>query len=176
MRAPRRIFRGNASAHAHVPGRTVLAGIAVVALTGGLVMVSLSSDLLGRAAPAPESMAAAAGTVAVIDGTTLRLDGQVVRLRGVSAPGRGEACARAADCGGAATSALAGLVRDRAVACRLRGRDSIGRPFADCDANGADLGRAVVSAGWARAEPGDATLAGMEIDARQNGRGLWGRP
>ena len=175
MKAPRRIFRATGYTRPRVSGRTMLAGIAAVVVTGGLMMVSLPSDLLGRAAPGPESMAAAPGMVAVIDGTTLRIDGRVVRLRGISAPVRGDGCAAASDCGGAATMALAGLVRDRMVLCRLHGRDPLGRPFADCEANGADLGRAVVLAGWARAEPGEAALGAVEQTARQQGSGLWAR-
>ena len=163
-------------ARPHVGGRTVLAGVAAVLLTGGLVMVGSSADLLGRVTPGPESLEAAPGTVAVVDGTTLRLAGRVVRLRGVAAPERGERCpATGDDCSGAATSALAGFVRDRVVACRLHGRDPLGRPFADCEANGADLGRAIVLAGWARVEAGDTVLVDAERTARSQNVGLWTR-
>ena len=141
--------------------------------TGCLVLVGLSSDLFGRAPAAPERLAADPGTVAVIDGETLRLGGRIVRLGGVEAPTRGDLCRGGADCGGAATTALAGLVRDRRVECRLDGHDRIGRPFAHCDANGTDLSRAIVASGWARARSGVPELADLELRARRQGAGLW---
>ena len=136
-------------------------------------MVGLSTDLLSSAAPGPERLSADPGTVVVIDGETLRLNGRVVRLGGVEAPMRGDLCSGGADCGGAAAGALARLVRDRRVECRLAGRDPFGRPFATCDANGTDLSRAIVAGGWARAQPGVPALANLELRARRQGAGLW---
>jgi len=172
MRSPRRIFQGNA-ARLNAWNRPLMAGLLAVLGTGGLVMVGLSSDLFGRAPPGPERLSADAGAVAVIDGETLRLNGHVVRLGGVDAPTRGDLCRGGADCGGAATSALAGLVRDRRVECRLSGHDGVGRPFAHCDANGIDLSRAIVASGWARAQSGVPELADLELRARRQGSGLW---
>ena len=151
----------------------MLAGAAGVLGTGALVMVGLSSDLFGRAAPAPERISAEAGEIAVVGGDTLRLDGHVIRLRGVDAPNRGDICRGGADCGGAASAALARLVRDRRVECRLAGRDGMGRPYAACEANGTDLSRAIVAGGWARAQPGAPELADLELRARRQGAGLW---
>lgn len=154
-------------------GRTVLAGMAA-AFGGGLaVMMALSGDLFGRPPAGPDHLAAEANEVAVVGGDTLRLDGQVVRLRGIEAPVRGDVCRGGADCGGAATSVLAGLVRDRRIECRLTGRDGAGRALAACDANGTDLSRAVVASGWARAMPGVPELADLELRARRQGFGLW---
>jgi len=153
--------------------KTVLAGTLGVLGTGALVMMGLSSDLFGHAAPGPEQMTAEAGEIAVIGGDTLRLDGRVIRLRGVEAPIRGDVCRGGADCGGAATSALAGLVRDRRVACRMTGRDGMGRAYAACEANGTDLSRAIVASGWARAQSGAPELADLELRARRQGAGLW---
>ncbi len=138
-----------------------------------LVLVGVSSNLFGRAPAGPERLRAEAGSVAVIDGGTLRLEGRVIRLNGVEAPTRGDLCRGGADCGGAASSALAGLVRDRRVECRLKGRDPLGRPFATCNANGTDLSRAIVASGWARAQPGAPELADLELRARRQGNGLW---
>lgn len=151
----------------------MLAGMLAVLGTGGLVMVGLSSDLLGHASPGAERLSADPGKVAVIDGETLRIEGRVVRLGGVDAPTRGDLCRGGADCGGAATTALAGLVRDRRVECRLTGRDRLGRPFATCDAGGTDLSRAIVASGWARAQSGAPDLADLELRARRQGAGLW---
>lgn len=173
MRSPRRIFRAQSAVRPRLLGRIVLAGMAAVVGTGVLVMVSISTDLFGRAPPGPDRLTAEPGTVAVIDGETLRLDGRVIRLGGVDAPTRGDMCRGGADCGGAATMALAGLVRDRRIECRLTGQDRMGWPLAICDANGTDLSRAIVASGWARAQPGAPGLADLELRARRQGSGLW---
>ena len=173
MKPPRRIFRNSLSARTGRVGRTLAVWTCAAVGTAGLVMVGLSSDLFGRAQPGPDLVRANAADVAVVDGETLRLGSQVVRLSGIQAPGRGDACGGAADCGGAATSALAGLVRDHRVECRLSGHDHLGRPYGACDANGADLSHAIVAVGWARALPPDADLAGLETRARRQGAGQW---
>ena len=173
MRPPRRIFRGHSASRPHRWTATVLVGGLALAGAGALLLVSLSSSLFGRSPPDSERLSANPGMIAVIDGETLRLDGLVIRLGGVEAPTRGDLCRGGADCGGAATSALAALVRDRRVECRLAGRDRLGRRFATCDANGTDLSRAIVANGWARAQPGVPELADLELRARRQGTGLW---
>lgn len=153
--------------------RTVLLGLLIVLGGGGLVSIAVSTDLFGRAPPGPDHIEADPEHVAVIDGDTLRLEGTVVRLSGIQAPERGDLCGAATDCGGAATLALAGLVRDRRVECRLNGEDRAGRPYGSCRVNGTDLSRAVVASGWARARPGAPDLADLELRARRQGTGLW---
>ena len=154
-------------------GRTLLFWIAAATGTATLVTVGLSSDLFGRATPGPTRMQADSNQVAVVGGDTLRLAGRVVRLAGVEAPSRGDTCSGGSDCGGAATSALADLVRDRGVQCQLSGHDQLGRPFGECEANGVDLSRAIVASGWARARQDRPALADLELRARQEGAGLW---
>ncbi len=173
MKPPRRIFRSTFAARSSRVGHTVSVWATVALGTAALAMVGLSSDLFGRAQPSPEQVRADPAQVAVVDGETLRLDGRVVRLAGVEAPGRGDVCRGGLDCGGAATSVLAGLVRDRRVECRLSGHDTMGRPYGACDANGTDLSRAIVAAGWARAQPETPALADLELRARRQGAGLW---
>ena len=118
----------------------------------------------------------------MVDGQTLRLRENVIRLQGLVAPGRGLAChgdgGAVYDCGAAAAAALAGIVRDHAVLCRLDGRDNSGFAQGRCDAAGVDVNRALVAAGWARAEssgPGNAEVsyAPLEIRARAEHRGVW---
>ena len=173
MKPPRRIFRGSALARPRRLVRSIAAGALGVVGTAALVMVGLSSDLFGRAPAGPEHLMADPDRTAVVSGDTLRLDGRVVRLLGVEAPNRGDLCRGGADCGGAATAALASLVRDRRVECRLAGRDDAGRPFAACAANGTDLSRAIVAGGWARALPNAPSLSDLELRARRQGTGLW---
>lgn len=146
-----------------------MAGAAVA----GLSAAGSSSRVFDRLAPSADRVSADASGVAVIDGETLRLGDQVVRLHGVQAPARGSPCGGGQDCGGQAASALAGLVRDHRVNCRLLGRDRQGRPLASCEVNGMDLGRTIVASGWARADAGAADLADLEAQARRQRRGLW---
>ena len=173
MKPPRRIFRSSLAARSTRAGRTLALWLGAAGLTAGLVMVGMSSDLFGRGQPGPDHVHAEPNQVAVIDGETLRVGGSVIRLAGIAAPERGDICRGGRDCGGAATSMLAGLVRDRRVDCKLSGHDRAGRPFGDCDANGTDLSRAIVAAGWARAEPEVPALADLELRARRQGAGLW---
>ena len=135
------------------------------------MLVGLSTDLFGRVPPGPREIVALASQVIVVDGETLRLGDTVVRLGDVAAPARGEACAAGPDCGGRATAALAGLVRDRTVACRVARRDRDGRAVARCQAGGRDINAALVEIGWARANAPD--LDAIQSDARAHRRGMW---
>ena len=171
MRAPRRIFRSQAVPRPRLTRTSLLAGLAVALLAAATA--GLSSDLFGRTQPATERLSAEAAAVTVVDGETLRLGTQVVRLRGVAAPSRLDLCQGGRDCGGAATGALAALVRNRRVDCRLTGLDQQRRPLADCEASGNNLSRAVVASGWARAGSDAPDLADLELHARERGSGLW---
>jgi endonuclease YncB( thermonuclease family) len=81
---------------------------------------------------------------------------------------------KAGDCGVQAADALAGLVRGREISCRLDGRNGEGFVQGICEAAGADLNRALVAAGWARAEGKSEALALAEQQARMARLGLWG--
>ncbi len=170
MRAPRRIFRSQSKLQPTLI-RPLLAGAAAV--VAAVATAGLSSSLFGRTPPVPDGISADPAHVVVIDGETLRLGRQVIRLRGIEAPPRGGVCSGGWDCGSAAASALAALVRDRRVDCRLTGRDGQGRPVAACDAAGEDLSGAIVAGGWARAASGAQELADLERLARRQRIGLW---
>ena len=172
MTPRRRIFRGSATRRPNFV-RALLIVTAFAGGAGALAAIGLPINLLRRAPPTPSTVSADAGRIAVIDGETLRLENQIVRLRGIEAPDRGDRCRGDLDCGGAATSALAGLVRGRRVECALDGHDQAGRPYAACEANGTDLSRAIVASGWARAMPGAPELADLELHARRQRFGLW---
>jgi endonuclease YncB( thermonuclease family) len=167
LRRPRRIFRA-APARPRTPTRSpawiLLAGAAALGSAGGAVALGNRTILphphpLQATDMAAATVRAEAAGVAVIDGETLRLDDTVVRLRGVTAPARGTACRRgdgvAYDCGAGATEALARLVRDRPVICRLQGRDPDGLPRGACQAGGTDIAGAMVRAGAAGGAPED---------------------
>ncbi len=174
---PRRIFRAG-SAAARSGGRggvttTVMAG--VVGAVGGaaLVLLALPADLFGRV-PSPSGVVTADSQhVAVVDGDTLRLRETVIRLQGVSAPARGVICPSGADCGAAATEALAALVRDHTVACTLNGRDPAGFPQGLCEAGGREINRTLVATGFAHARADVVAFAAEEEEARTGRRGLW---
>lgn len=176
----RRIFRPGplAPPRRTLPVRpTLVLGVAAVLLVAGVALLSRPATLFGRVPVAAGTVQAGPEAVAVVDGGTLRLDSRVLRLRGVAAPVRGRPChgadGRPFDCGGAAAEQLAGLVRDRAVTCRLVGHDAAGRAEAICTAGGTELNRAIVAAGFARAAPGEPALDAAEAEARAARRGLW---
>ena len=174
---PRRIFR---PATPRVPSRWI--GFALLAGfvgTGGLALATLPRITAAGASggTAATTVDAQPAQVAVVDAGTLKLNDRVVRLLGVEPPVHGVTCQTSTgtgfDCGAAATNGLAALVRGTPVACRLNGQDEFGRPYAACKASGTDLNRAVIAAGWARADHGQPTLKRDEDVARVEHRGLW---
>lgn len=172
LNTQRRIFRGTGPAR--LPWIVAILGL-TAAGGGAAVLASRGSrpPASPPAAAAPAVLHAPAHGVAVVSGDTLRIEGHVVRLHGISAPERGQSCRAGLDCGTASAAALAGLIRGRALDCRLHGSDPMGRPYADCSTDGADLGRAQVAAGWARAERRSGALAVLEQDARARRLGVW---
>lgn len=176
MRFRRRIFR---PAGLPVPPRAGrAAGVLLLAIAAaGAVALGLPSDLFSRTPPETQRLVANGQAVRVVDGDTLRLPDATIRLMGMDAPERGQPCRRAdgqaVDCGAAATQALAGLVADRRITCRVHGQDQWGRSLAVCDADEAELNRAMVSGGWALARRELPGLAVVEAEARAARRGIW---
>ena len=164
-----------------MPRRHVLLPVSLVAAAGlgaaALVLTAMTSNLFGRAPPPVGEVAADPAQIAVVDADTLRLGGRVIRLAGISVPERGRSCrdgnGQDFDCGVAATNALAALIREASVDCKLHGSDHLGRSLAVCEADGRELNRALVDAGWARADDTNATLEAAETAARSQRRGLW---
>ncbi len=142
-----------------------------------LVLVALPVELFGRVPPPSGTLTVDALQVAVVDGDTLRVRDTVLRLQGVQAPRRGQTCQHdnetRYDCGAAAADALAALVRGHLMACRLNGRDPVGRPLALCESGGRDVNRAMVAGGWARAQVDTPTFGDVEAEARSRQIGLW---
>ena len=179
MRRPRRLFRGSGLGSRKIPrlGWTGVIFACAAALVGGAgaILGSLSGDLFGRVPPPSGVISADPRSVAVVDGDTLRLHETVIRLHGVQAPRRGATCrgpdGADYDCGRAAAAALGRLIHGQSVACRIDGRDPHGLPQGECDAGGTEVNRAIVAAGWARAE--EDALAEEERGARAAMRGVW---
>ncbi len=184
---PRRIFRSGSRIRSggHVglrSGSAVFAGVMGALGGAALVMLVLPAELFGRVPTPAGTLAVDAQLVSVIDGETLKLRDTVIRLEGITVPPRGHACRTASgmgyDCGAASTEALADLVRGHAVACQLNGRDQAGFTQAICESGGTALNRALVLAGWARAQSSRAagstvSFGPEESDARLERRGFW---
>ncbi len=156
----------------------------MLAVLGGALTVAAAIWLVLRPSQAPARppvngyVGAEANEVAVLDGDTLRVRDRVVRLAGVTAPDRGQTChdslGTGFDCGVAAANALAGLVQQGPVECRLHGHDEAGRPLATCSAEGAEVNRTLVAQGWARATATTPALTAAEASARSARLGMWG--
>lgn len=177
LHRPRRLFRSESSRFGeNLIGRVIAIGLGLASFVG-MLMIALPADLFGRASAIATTISAESPQVAVIDGDTLRLRDTLIRLQGINAPTRGKICQQPGgaefDCGEASGRALAALVRGRAVSCQIDRRDRRGFAQAHCDAGGIDLGRAMVSSGWATASPAISELVIAETEARQHGLGLW---
>lgn len=94
------------------------------------------------------------GQVRVIDGDTIDVEGVRVRIHGIDAPEAKQSCRRANGawaCGRDASSYMRELVQGEKVSCEALDKDRYGRTIGRCWANGADIGAAMVSAGYALA-------------------------
>ena len=126
------------------------------------------------------ALAEITGKPAIIDGDTIEIAGWPIRLFGVDAPERAQTCLAAGKrwrCGMEAEMALAFFVARNWVTCLEKGRGPAGQTLAVCYAGGVggpDLGRWLVSQGWALAVPGvGARYAEEQAAARGAGKGLW---
>jgi endonuclease YncB( thermonuclease family) len=118
------------------------------------------------------------GHAKVIDGDTIVVAGELVRLHGIDAPEldqtfscRGEQVA----CDMMAFAALEALTAGVKLRCEAIERDRHGRLVAKCfSPNGIDIGRRLVSAGWALAYRRYSTdYVDAEDQARKARRGMW---
>ena len=118
------------------------------------------------------ALAEAIGPATVIDGDTLEVAGQRFDLFGIDAPEIGQPCTRNGrelDCGVIARSQLMDITAAATVVCR-RLADGTAR----CFSGTYDIGRGMVYAGWALADPEKgAAFRPVERDSRAASRGLW---
>jgi endonuclease YncB( thermonuclease family) len=174
---PRRIFRSSLTGLPPVDRRAFMVLLVGAIVAGGaFAAFSLVRDRGAtgpQAAPPQQELVAPAAMVAVVDGGTLRLNDRVVRLSGVNPPTRGTECGTGQDCAVASANALAAMLHEDPVACRVTGKDGLGRPFAICEASGTELNQAVIAAGWARADDHQPDLLAAEALARAQHRGAW---
>jgi len=139
------------------------------ALLAGLAALAL--------APAEAVAAEIAGRPIVIDGDSLELGGRRVRLHGIDAPELDQTCAwpdREVPCGENARTALLDLLAGAEIVCQPVGEIVQGEAVAVCFADGVDLGRDMVDAGWALVDRRRSTAyVAVEDAARAAARGLW---
>ena len=116
-----------------------------------------------------------------IDGDTLRASsGEEYRIFAIDAPELHQTCTDANgkewDCGRAAKTELAKLIKGGDVSCIERATDKYGRNIAQCNAKGVpDVGEAMVREGYAidLGRQTNYTYAGAESEARAAGKGIW---
>jgi endonuclease YncB( thermonuclease family) len=113
--------------------------------------------------------------VTVRDGGTLQADGVIIQLAGIAPR---EATATCKDergqswrCGAAAKSALARLIRTRAVSCALPKTGEHNIFVARCEVGNTDLSAWMVRQGWAEAK--DPALAEAAEAAKDERLGVW---
>jgi endonuclease YncB( thermonuclease family) len=118
------------------------------------------------------------GPAKVIDGDTIVVADELVRLHGIDAPELDQTFwwrGRYLSCGTMALAALEALTAGVSLRCEIVERDRHGRLVAKCySPNGIDIGRRLVSAGWALAYRHYSTdYVDAEDEARKARRGMW---
>ena len=106
--------------------------------------------LLGPAAFAQSRLACRATAVS---GDALEIDGQRVRLSGIQAPSPDALCEGKITqwpCGAHSRSALARLIDERGVECRLEPADGTHERRGSCRVAAVNVAESQVRAGWAR--------------------------
>jgi len=113
------------------------------------------------------------GAAIVNDGDSITLGTERIRMRGIDAPEYQQMCRKDGTdypCGKLARQSLVRLISGKPVSCSGWQRDRYGRLLGNCKADGKDLNRAQVEAGWAVAY-GD--FETEEAGARAGKAGIW---
>lgn len=119
----------------------------------------------------------ATGSATVVTAEILRVGTNELKLAGIAAPEPAQSCgegARRWRCGEAAQRALEALVRGKSWSCSTVGRDSAGRPLAQCFDNKTDLAATLVERGHVWSDLLDTRgYRALEATARAAKTGVW---
>ncbi len=113
----------------------------------------------------------------VIDGDTIDIRGERIRLFAVDAPEMGQPWwdedDQHQDAGRLAREVLATLVKGRKLSVRVLREDQYERSIAIVKVDGRDVGRSLVSLGYAFAAPGSDRYGRTQASAKRRKKGLW---
>ena len=164
---------------------TMDSGIIILSLLATATAAMLAIRHFRHSANTPQYTAAIVsdkssinGIPRIVDGDTLEVEGIKIRLFGIDAPEHGQICRDESnngyDCGAKASEQINDLISGQAVSCLPRTTDRYGRTVAVCSVAGNDLGRELVSSGWAVAfERYSRDYIGDENLAHNQRLGLW---
>ncbi|MBL28290.1 MAG: hypothetical protein CMM50_12170 [Rhodospirillaceae bacterium] len=141
-------------------------------LAVGLALALLVTGFPASGWAAPKTIA---GSARVSDADVVVVRGARLRLDGIVPPKEGASCGDT-DCRTTAESILEGLVGDSDLTCAVTEKIGHGYYMAVCDngAGTADLGFAMIEAGWAQAmESASEDYVAAEARAREAGLGMW---
>ena len=188
---PRSVRRPDGETTSGTATGSALGAVAAAALGPVLGAALLAGVALPDAALGATGPIEIGGPARTLDGDTLEIGAQAIRIEGIDAPEDGQECKDAAGepwrCGAAAGQALRELVAD-GVRCLGDGFDAYRRLIATCrvdgavgepdrdgsDADGRDVGAALVEAGLALAYVRySERYVGEERTAREARRGVW---
>ena len=111
----------------------------------------------------------------VVDGDTIKLDGVIYQLHGIDAPETPQICADGWPAGYEAEEYLGRLIDGKHISCIGISRNGDGESVAICNADGVDLGAAMVTGGYAFAfVPYSARYISQEDAAMSARRGVHG--
>lgn len=113
------------------------------------------------------------GLARVVDGDSLEMRSEKIRIVGIDAPEFDQSCGNVKNqwpCGQQSKSALAKLIDNKTVRCAVQGFDKYRRSLAICYVEGKDIGKWMVTNGWA-VSFGDYGFD--EAIARRNRLGIW---
>jgi len=113
------------------------------------------------------------GMARVVDGDSLEVAGKKIRIVGIDAPELDQACnnqGQVWSCGQESKTALRTLIGSNLVHCSNQGKDKYRRTLSVCEVAGKDVGKWMVTNGWA-VSYGDYKFD--EAIARRNRLGMW---
>ncbi|MFN5085815.1 MAG: thermonuclease family protein [Novosphingobium sp.] len=133
--------------------------------------------VLAVAFASPATARILTGSARVVDGDSLSVAGLSVRLFGIDAPELSQQCNRdnkSWACGLQAKTQLEALTNGQLVRCERKSMDAYGRAVSVCRVGDLDLGKAMVSRGWAVAFTQYSTIYEADEAAARNAQlGLW---